>query len=137
MRPTATFLIFGIVPCPAWVWVGGIFAYDAYRSLRSRVRTLLSCTATLPMGLLITQWLFIERNDGHGGSCWRTVDGDSILFAQVPTILVVLIECVQSPLYLFLKLLETHIACYEYHKAIMRRRTTNQLKNDSEEITKA
>lgn len=37
VHPRATFLIFGIVPCPAWVWVGGIFAYDAYRSLANKV----------------------------------------------------------------------------------------------------
>jgi membrane associated rhomboid family serine protease len=27
--PRATFLIFGIVPCPAWLCVGGLFLYDA------------------------------------------------------------------------------------------------------------
>jgi rhomboid-like protein len=35
--PKATFLIFGIVPCPAWAFVGGIFAYDMYRSLAHSV----------------------------------------------------------------------------------------------------
>ncbi|KAM0791267.1 hypothetical protein ACM66B_005743 [Microbotryomycetes sp. NB124-2] len=36
MFPTTTFLLFFVVPVPAWLCVGGIFAWDLYGSLRRR-----------------------------------------------------------------------------------------------------
>eukprot|EP01132_Coremiostelium_polycephalum_P003851 gene3851-4798_t len=34
LYPRATFLIFGIVPVPAWLCVGGFIAYDAYHEYK-------------------------------------------------------------------------------------------------------
>ncbi|CDO74035.1 hypothetical protein BN946_scf185043.g85 [Trametes cinnabarina] len=40
LAPTTTFLLFGIVPMPAWAFVTGIFLYDGYSALNHmRART--------------------------------------------------------------------------------------------------
>ena len=31
--PRATFLIFGIIPCPAWLCISGVFVWDGYSAL--------------------------------------------------------------------------------------------------------
>jgi rhomboid-like protein len=56
--PKATFLIFGIVPCPAWVFVAGIFSYDMYRSVKDvRTRTdTVGHVAGLSSGILYYIW---------------------------------------------------------------------------------
>jgi hypothetical protein len=33
MAPRATFLIFGIVPCPAWLCISGVFIWDGFSAL--------------------------------------------------------------------------------------------------------
>jgi len=33
LAPRATFLIFGIVPCPAWLCISGVFIWDGYSAL--------------------------------------------------------------------------------------------------------
>lgn len=33
MAPRATFLIFGIVPCPAWLCISGVFIWDGVSAL--------------------------------------------------------------------------------------------------------
>ncbi|KAA1466155.1 rhomboid-domain-containing protein [Dentipellis sp. KUC8613] len=33
MAPRATFLLFGIVPMPAWAFVGGVFLFDSYSAM--------------------------------------------------------------------------------------------------------
>jgi hypothetical protein len=38
LQPTTTFLIFGVIPCPAWAWVSGIFLFDGYSALADKVR---------------------------------------------------------------------------------------------------
>ena len=43
VAPTTSFLLFGIVPMPAWLFVSGIFVYDSYRTVQQTVsRTNLS-----------------------------------------------------------------------------------------------
>ncbi|KIP12854.1 hypothetical protein PHLGIDRAFT_97577 [Phlebiopsis gigantea 11061_1 CR5-6] len=34
VAPNTQFAIFGIIPCPAWLFVSGIFVWDAYESMR-------------------------------------------------------------------------------------------------------
>ncbi|EPQ59549.1 rhomboid-domain-containing protein [Gloeophyllum trabeum ATCC 11539] len=36
VAPRAELLIFGIVPCPAWIVVGSLFVYDSWRSITDR-----------------------------------------------------------------------------------------------------
>lgn len=36
--PKATILIMGVIPCPAWLAVGGFFLYDSYQTLSAKVR---------------------------------------------------------------------------------------------------
>jgi len=36
--PRNTFLIFFVIPCPAWVFLPGILLYDGWRSVSDRVR---------------------------------------------------------------------------------------------------
>ena len=37
LAPTATFLLFGIIPVPAWAMVTGIFLYDGYGAVNHQV----------------------------------------------------------------------------------------------------
>ena len=39
--PRNTFLIFFVIPCPAWVFLPGVLIYDGWRSLSDQVCTLL------------------------------------------------------------------------------------------------
>ena len=36
--PRMTFMIYGIIPVPAWLAVGGFFAYDVYGTAMDNVR---------------------------------------------------------------------------------------------------
>lgn len=37
VAPKATFLIFGLIPVPAWGCVGGLFLYDLFNAISERV----------------------------------------------------------------------------------------------------
>ncbi len=47
MSPNATFLLFGIVPMPAWAMVTGIFLYDGYSAVNHQVSLSLACSIAL------------------------------------------------------------------------------------------
>ena len=38
VRPTATFLVFYVIPCPAWAVVAGLFLFDGYSAYNESVR---------------------------------------------------------------------------------------------------
>lgn len=55
VHPTATFLLFVVLPTPAWAVVGGIFAYDAYRAAMT---PLIRVDAAGHVGGILTGLLF-------------------------------------------------------------------------------
>jgi membrane associated rhomboid family serine protease len=57
--PRTTFLIFFIIPCPAWAFLPGILAYDAYRSITDARTT--TDTAGHVGGMLSGIGLFLWR----------------------------------------------------------------------------
>jgi rhomboid-like protein len=41
--PRNTFLIFFVIPCPAWAFLPGVLIYDGWRSFSDQVRLLTTC----------------------------------------------------------------------------------------------
>ncbi len=66
MAPRATFLLFGIVPMPAWAFVGGVFLFDSYSAMSEMVRNL---STALLNSRLIHRYLQRKGTDtaGHVG----------------------------------------------------------------------
>ncbi|EGO27384.1 hypothetical protein SERLADRAFT_382112 [Serpula lacrymans var. lacrymans S7.9] len=60
--PRATFLIFFVIPCPAWVFLPGILIYDGYRSISNKNTT--TDTAGHVGGLLAGIAYFAARRFG-------------------------------------------------------------------------
>lgn len=58
VAPTATFALFGIIPLPAWAFVTGIFLYDGYSAVNSKVG-LSICEHYFP--LVLTDIIVMQR----------------------------------------------------------------------------
>jgi membrane associated rhomboid family serine protease len=43
VAPRAKFLVFGIIPVPAWGCVAGLFAYDFFNAVTEKVSQLIKC----------------------------------------------------------------------------------------------
>ncbi|KAG7529012.1 hypothetical protein FFLO_05835 [Filobasidium floriforme] len=68
MFPQAQFLLFFVVPLPAWAAVGGIFAYDLYSSIRSPMAVTDSAGH---VGGLLAGVAYAFRSRGRGGPRMR------------------------------------------------------------------
>jgi hypothetical protein len=81
--PNARFLLFFVVPMPAWACIGAIACFDAYNAVTRRVR-LFRCLAEIPqlsymlsLKLLSCTVLYF----GLGGTRWRTDSWRPLLVA--------------------------------------------------------